>query len=348
VRWIAGKVSESTTFLPQSTDEGGCYNETCAAIGVMMLAERLLQIDLDGKYSDIMELCFYNAVSTGMSSNGTQFTYINQLASSDCDLSKRKKWFTCACCPPNVTRLMGYIGAYLWTFKTDEVKNLVQVNVHLYSSATLKVPIGNKVVEITQKSDWPWDGKVDFSVRDVPDVDVSLRLRIPSWASNYEVSPALPDSKVEKGYLTIPSFWLKEHPKFSLSIPMKLRLLAPHPKTNQNVVALARGPIVYCVEDADNQWVDDHFDSLIFDPTAEIVEKAIDGSGEIGEPYVALTAIDAASFLALKGDAEPGFPVEAISTVRGGAPKELNFVPYALRDNRGGKGHMRVGLRRKS
>src|SRR5205085_6841039 len=85
-------------FLPSGTEEGGCYSETCAAIGVIMLAERLLQvatadynkervadekqIDLDGKYGDIMELCFYNAVMTGMSANGTQFTYVNQLASS--------------------------------------------------------------------------------------------------------------------------------------------------------------------------------------------------------------------------------------------------------------------------
>lgn len=127
---------------------------------------------------------------------------------------------------------------------------------------------------------------------------------------------------------------------------MKIRLLAPHPRTNQNIVALARGPIIYCVEDADNNWVNDHFESLIYDPAAKVVETAIDESNEIGEPYVALTAINAASFLTLKGDAEPGFALEDIGTVDG--PKELHFVPYALRDNRGGKGHMRVGLQRKS
>ena len=73
----------------------------------------MTKLDLDGKYADIMELCFYNSVSTGMSSDGRQFTYVNQLASSDTDLSQRAKWFTCACCPPNVTRLLGYIGGYL-------------------------------------------------------------------------------------------------------------------------------------------------------------------------------------------------------------------------------------------
>jgi DUF1680 family protein len=139
-------------FLPLGTDEGGCYAETCAAIGVMMLAERLLQIDLDSKFADIMELCFYNAVMTGMSVDGKRFTYINQLASSDKDLSKRAEWFTCACCPPNVTRLLGYIGGYLWSSKIDEEKKEVSIHVHMYSSATLRIQVGNSTVELGQKT----------------------------------------------------------------------------------------------------------------------------------------------------------------------------------------------------
>lgn len=90
-------------FLPQSTDEGGCYAETCASVGVMMLAERMLQFELKGSIADIMELEFYNAMLTGMGCDGKQFTYVNQLASSDADPGRRSKWFTCACCPPNVS-----------------------------------------------------------------------------------------------------------------------------------------------------------------------------------------------------------------------------------------------------
>ena len=190
-------------FLPSGTDEGGCYAETCAGIGVMMLAERLLQvsdkiefcksntnimqIDLDGKFADIMELCFYNAVMTGMSVNGKQFTYVNQLASTDTDLSKRAEWFTCACCPPNVARLLGYIGGYLWSHTTDEKSKSLQVNVHLYSSATLKVPVGSTTVELEQKSNWPWEGKVDFSLRNDSDVATTIKLRIPGWAADWQV-----------------------------------------------------------------------------------------------------------------------------------------------------------------
>lgn len=138
-----------------------------------------------------MELCFYNAVMTGMSSDGKQFTYINQLASSDANLSQREKWFTCACCPPNVTRLLGDIGGYLWTSKIDEPSKSVQVNVHLYSSATLSVAIGESVVELEQASSWPWSGDIDFTLRNPSDVSTTLKLRIPGWAADWEVWSSL-------------------------------------------------------------------------------------------------------------------------------------------------------------
>jgi len=135
-----------------------------------------------------MELCFYNAVMTGMSASGKEFTYVNQLASTDSDLSKRAQWFTCACCPPNITRLLGYIGGYLWTPFVNSENLSVEVNIHMYSSARLSIPIGKKTVEIEQESNWPWDGKIEFSVRNVSDVLATIRLRIPGWAEGWKVS----------------------------------------------------------------------------------------------------------------------------------------------------------------
>ena len=140
---------------------------------------------MDGKYADILELCFYNAVMTGMSVNGTQFTYVNQLASSESDLSKRAEWFTCACCPPNVTRLLGYIGGYLWT--SNLVDQRLAINVHMYSSAKLAIPIGDSTVEIEQKSNWPWEGKIQFALRNTSAVPTTIRLRIPGWATQWKV-----------------------------------------------------------------------------------------------------------------------------------------------------------------
>jgi DUF1680 family protein len=144
-----------------------------------------VKLDLDGKFADIMELCFYNAVMTGMSADGKRFTYVNQLASTDTDLSRRAEWFTCACCPPNVTRLLGYVSGYLWTSKVDD-KSL-SVNVHMYSSATLSVDVGGTAVEIEQVSNWPWEGKIEFAVRNASDVHTTINLRIPGWATEWTV-----------------------------------------------------------------------------------------------------------------------------------------------------------------
>jgi uncharacterized protein len=130
-----------------------------------------------------MELCFYNAVLGGMSCDGKQFTYTNQLASSDADLSKREEWFTCACCPPNLTRLLGYLGGYLWSYKVDEAA--VDIAVHMFGSATLSLP---KIVELTQTSDWPWTGDIQFSLAAADHISVSVVVRIPAWASDWTVS----------------------------------------------------------------------------------------------------------------------------------------------------------------
>lgn len=134
-----------------------------------------------------MELCLYNAVLTGMSLDGKAFTYVNQLASSDKDISQRHEWFECACCPPNVTRTLGFLGGYLWSHTVKDQS--VIVNVHLYSSASLNVQTSEYTVKITQQTDWPWSGDVNFDVQTGGAfVDLQVRLRIPDWAKEWQVS----------------------------------------------------------------------------------------------------------------------------------------------------------------
>ena len=134
-----------------------------------------------------MELCLYNAVLTAMSSNGRQFTYVNQLASSEQDLSKREQWFKCACCPPNILRLLAQIGGYVWNFYPNEKESSAQINVHLFMANQLRFAVGGQYVEIEQKTDWPWNGDVTFNLR--TDLKhVSMRLRIPFWARSWRVS----------------------------------------------------------------------------------------------------------------------------------------------------------------
>ncbi|KAJ5689756.1 Six-hairpin glycosidase [Penicillium macrosclerotiorum] len=245
-------------FLPHGTDEGGCYSETCAAIGVMMLAERLLQFELNSQYSDIMELCIYNAVLTGMNLDGKAFTYVNQLASSDEDLSQRHEWFECACCPPNVTRTLGFMGGYLWNH-TIQGQSVV-CNVHLYTSATLDIKVSESAVRVVQKTNWPWAGDVDFAVEvEGPLVNVELRLRIPGWAKTWEINPQPAKMDVRDGYLFLDSKWVHKHSRFRLSCPMNPRVAYPNPLAMQSVAYIMRGPIVYCVEDVDHPGEQHHF-----------------------------------------------------------------------------------------
>ena len=163
-----------------------------------------------------------------------------------------------------------------------------------------------------------------------------------------QISPSPPNAVLEKGYLTLSPDWLQSNPTFQLNIPLKPRFIAPHPYTNQDVVALARGPLIYCVEDIDNPWVDDHFKSLLLDPAGSITEAVISDS-KLGETCTTLTAHNATSFLEVEKYAAPHMSLEAVQKTSKKHPdvKQLHFIPYCLRDNRGGKGHMRVGIRRK-
>ena len=134
-----------------------------------------------------MELCFYNAVLTAMSHDGKAFTYVNQLASSATDLSRREDWFTVACCPPNILRLLGQIGGYIWNTHID-CAGVSHVAVHLYVSSEYSLDVQGTQVKIRQETKWPNDGDVHFSIPSNPG-KIILMLRVPGWANEYKVSP---------------------------------------------------------------------------------------------------------------------------------------------------------------
>lgn len=204
-----------------------------------------------------MELCLYNTVLTSMSYDGKRFTYVNQLASSDQDLSQREEWFTCACCPPNVLRLLGQIGGYVWNHDTDPKTGTTTIIVHLYVPSTLEFEVGGRSVQLKQESNWPWDGKIRFSLK-TSLKNINIKLRIPGWAKDISLTghdTAAPTN----GYVELTSEWLQLNPDFNLSLGLQARMIASYPLTNQSTLSVARGPIVYCVEDVDNAWVKDHF-----------------------------------------------------------------------------------------
>ena len=134
-----------------------------------------------------MELALYNAILTAMSHEGTKFTYVNQLASTDEDPSKHEAWFTRACCPPNVMRVLGCIGGYIWTNRVAQHGG-AQIDVHLFinSVLTFEAEDGEKV-ELEQKSAYRWSGDITFKLR-TSSKRVVLNVRIPAWTEDWSVS----------------------------------------------------------------------------------------------------------------------------------------------------------------
>ncbi|KAJ2903334.1 DUF1680 domain [Zalerion maritima] len=340
--------------LPQSSDEGGCYAETCAAIAAMMLAERILKFDLNARFADVMELCLYNAVMTAMSTDGKAFTYTNQLGSSEADKSVREDWFWCACCPPNVTRLFGCLGGYVWHYGQEEktASSDTYINVHLFTNARLEFPVpgGKGKATLEQKTEYPGESKVSFALDAPEGTNLTLRLRMPSWCkSETGLSPGKLGQdgvSTKSGYLVLPPSYTSKNKRFSLDFGnFSPRWISPHPYTGQRTLSLARGPIVYCVEDADNAWESNHFKDILVKP-GDVAEEQVKDE-KTGETYVKLKAKglkrDMRSWEA--SSLAPGWDDVQKADVAE-EEKELIFVPYYFRANRGGKGNMRVGLQK--
>jgi DUF1680 family protein len=232
--------------LPNET----AYAETCAAIGFIFWSHRMLQLDCDSKYADAMERALYNGALSGISIDGTKFFYTNPLASSG--QHERKDWFGCACCPPNICRLLASVGQYIYSCNESDVA------VHLYVQGSAKVEINGQDVILRQKTDYPWDGRVTVSFEMNKPTKFGLRLRIPGWCRqwklriNGEPVKAVP----AKGYVRLERQWTNED-IVELYMAMPVERVYAHPNVQANVgrVALQRGPIVYCLEQVDNPGI---------------------------------------------------------------------------------------------
>lgn len=225
------------------------YAETCAGIALVFWAQRMLKIDCDRRYADIMELALYNAVLSGVSLDGTHFFYDNPLASDGAH--HRTEWFGCPCCPPNLSRLIASLGGYIYAQGDDEAV------VHLYVQSEAQLRLGQQEVTLRQTTNYPWDGAVRLGVGLAGPATFGLRLRLPSWCS----APRLSINGVEidlagtseGGYACVRRTWA-DGDEVALDLPMMVERLYAHPAVRDDVgsVALRRGPIVYCLEQADH------------------------------------------------------------------------------------------------
>ncbi|WP_235988945.1 glycoside hydrolase family 127 protein [Aquibacillus kalidii] len=255
----SSEFGESFTFgydLPNDVS----YTETCASIGLVFWANRMLNLEVNSKYTDVMERALYNGTISGMDLDGKGFFYVNPLEvmpETSTRFEKRhvkpvrQKWFFCACCPPNLARMISSIGHYVYS--QDEQS----VFVHLYAGSETVVTVNGIPVSIQQKTDYPWDEKVNLKVSPESESTFTLALRIPGWCTNPElkINGEQIDlgSIVKKGYAYIDRLW-KKGDEVSLTLPMPVIRIRANPKVRVNAgkVALQRGPIVYCLEEVDN------------------------------------------------------------------------------------------------
>lgn len=222
------------------------YAETCASIGLIFFIRRMLEIEPDADIADAAEKALYNTVLSGMAQDGKSFFYVNPLEvlpeASHKDSRKRhvkpvrQKWFGCACCPPNLARLISSIGEYCFT------ENEETLFVHQYIGCEAEC----KNAEIKVVSDYIGNGRASFEIK--PKKPFLLALRIPKWSKAYSFSH---DCEVRNGYAY---FEIDSETVIEADFGMTVRMIKCSNLVRENVgrVAVARGPIVYCLEEADN------------------------------------------------------------------------------------------------
>jgi len=228
------------------------YAETCAAIANFMWNWRMLLATGEGAFTDIMELTLYNGILSGLSLDGEHYFYVNPLA--DRGGHRRREWFRCACCPPNIARLLASLPGYFYSTSKDGIW------VHLYAKNVAKIRLGESLVTLTQNTNYPWNGEVEITIDPEEKSVFSLYLRIPGWCrkANIKVNGENLEIGVQPGkYFEINRLW-KKGDKVHLSLEMTIERIVSHPHVieNNDRVALKRGPIVYCLEKADNPEFD--------------------------------------------------------------------------------------------
>jgi DUF1680 family protein len=251
---------EAFTFdydLPNDT----AYAETCASIGLMFFAQRMLRLEPRAEYADAMERALYNTVVGSMALDGKHYFYVNPLEvwpeacvrdpGKKHVKSVRQPWFGCSCCPPNVARLLGSLERYLYT-STDDT-----IYAHLFIGGAASFELASGRVGLTQTSALPRSGDVRFVVSPATDGQCfALALRIPAWCrgeATLTVNGAAVPYAERDGYAIVERAWNEgDAVEWTLATPVLTLEARPDIRENAGKAALQRGPVVYCFEEADN------------------------------------------------------------------------------------------------
>lgn len=240
------------------------YCETCASVGMVFWNQRMNMLTGEAKYIDVLERSLYNAALDGLSLSGDRFFYGNPLASTGND--QRSEWFGTACCPSNIARLVSSLGNYIYS----QSANAAWIN--LYIGSTVRIPVQQQFLGLSLQTGYPWKGNSTITITEAPKKPAQLRLRVPGWMKEpapgglYFYADVLPEAKMlvtvngksysfreESGYAVIDRQW-KKGDIVEVKTAMEVRRIGSRDELTQNKdrVALQYGPMVYCIEDTDN------------------------------------------------------------------------------------------------
>ncbi len=314
------------------------HNESCANIGNVLWNWRMLNATAEARFADVLELALYNSVLSSISLDGKGYFYTNPLRvdhRTPFELRwsrEREPYISCFCCPPNVVRTVAEVNSYAYSISEKGVW------VHLYGANTIDTELENgSEIRLVQKTDYPWDGKINISVEKVPTGPVSIMLRIPGWSTGaaLQINGESVDTKtVPSSYTEITRQW-KKGDRIELDFPMPAMLMQANPlvEETRNQVAVQRGPVVYCLESADlPKGV--NVSDILLPEDVELVPN--------------VKKIEEQTIVCLEGQAlsvnEPEWN-ELYRPISDDAPDDLEIclVPYFAWGNRG-KGDMSVWL----
>lgn len=278
------------------------YNETCAACAMIFWTQRMGNVLLDGKYADVMERILYNGFASGRSLDGSRLYYNNDMVRHGF-----KSRFGIPCCMSNNIRTTPSVGGMQYATQAGD-----GIWAHLFMAGQAQIPYGGATIGLKLETSYPWDGALKFTVTPSAPTSFTLHLRIPEWAAGASAtvngSPVGMGS-VSKGYLPISRLW-NSGDVVQLTLPMAVRRVRSNPKVfaHQGRAAIARGPIVYCLESNDNA-VSVH---KIVIPAGAALTPEFDG-GLLG------------GVTKLKGTG---------TNADNGTPVNFTMIPYAVWDNR--------------
>ena len=311
---------------------------TCPAIGVVFFARRMLQLEPDGRYADVMEQALYNTVLAGMALDGKSFFYVNPLSVDPAACKRderlrhvksvRQKWFGCACCPPNIARLASSVAQYAYTQNEDTLFT------HLYVGGSVSKDFGGCKLTMDMHASLPVTGNAKAVIHTEKPVKATLAFRLPGWSNSPSITCKGKEQAVKAGYVYLSGLW-QEGDEITLDMPMPVRIWNADPRVRETIgqVAFTRGPVTFCAEEADN-GADLHLlRTASLDPSAVSVQE----DSIFGHPTVRLT---------VPGKRMAPSPGGLYRTAA--APVEedvsITLIPYYAWANRG-EGEMRVWLR---